>query len=241
MPFWRALLFGFRFSDFLVHEVDLGGKILHLEPPTPPKEAEPSAATDETADENKPTEKEAIRAEFLEALNGDEEAVDKILALIEIPKDQAEEAQEVLTKPIREKEDRAKVHRVIKKFYRDTLTSDVFGEDQQVRVRLATEQDKRALSKSNKKNNRNNRNHVNWDELGGEYLEFVMLKENRETMDVLGHVAKMAGISAKALTFAGTKDKRGVTVQRLTAHKCTKETLAAVNGRLYGARLGNFR
>ena len=47
-------------------------------------------------------------------------------------------------------------------------------------------------------------------------------------------------MSPGTITTAGTKDKRGVTVQRIRAFKVTAERLAGLNPSLRGMQLGNF-
>jgi tRNA pseudouridine13 synthase len=42
-----------------------------------------------------------------------------------------------------------------------------------------------------------------------------MQKANRDTQDCLGHLSRVLHVQDKALSTAGTKDKRGVTVQRV--------------------------
>jgi tRNA pseudouridine13 synthase len=57
------------------------------------------------------------------------------------------------------------------------------------------------------------------------YIHFTMQKTNRDTQDALGHLSRLLHVSVKDLSVAGTKDKRGVTVQRvsLLRHKKTVE------------------
>ncbi|CAA7259859.1 unnamed protein product [Cyclocybe aegerita] len=57
------------------------------------------------------------------------------------------------------------------------------------------------------------------------YVHFTMQKTNRDTQDALGHLSRLLHVSTKELSVAGTKDKRGVTVQRvsLNRHKKTVE------------------
>jgi len=52
-----------------------------------------------------------------------------------------------------------------------------------------------------------------------------MQKTNRDTQDALGHLSRLLHVSVKDFSVAGTKDKRGVTVQRvsLLRHKKTVE------------------
>jgi len=57
------------------------------------------------------------------------------------------------------------------------------------------------------------------------YIHFTLQKTNRDTQDALGHLSRLLHVGVKDLTVAGTKDKRGVTVQRvsLNRHKKTVE------------------
>jgi tRNA pseudouridine13 synthase len=43
-----------------------------------------------------------------------------------------------------------------------------------------------------------------------------MQKTNRDTQDALGHLSRLLHVGLKDLSVAGTKDKRGVTVQRVS-------------------------
>jgi len=54
-----------------------------------------------------------------------------------------------------------------------------------------------------------------------------MQKANRDTQDALAHISRMLKCSTKDLGTAGTKDKRGVTVQRVSL-KRGRRTLGEV-------------
>ncbi len=57
----------------------------------------------------------------------------------------------------------------------------------------------------------------------------------------LGTVGQMLHVNPNSnFGFAGTKDKRGVTGQWVTAWKVPAAKLAGLNARLRGIRLGNF-
>lgn len=92
---------------------------------------------------------------------------------------------------------------------------------------------------------RNNRNQtkgkLGWDELGGQYLHFTLYKENKDTMEVIGFLAKMLRIKPKDFAFSGTKDRRAVTVQRVSLFRQRAEDLARLNPMLRGARIGDFK
>lgn len=59
------------------------------------------------------------------------------------------------------------------------------------------------------------------------YIHFTMQKANRDTQDALAHISRMLKCPVKDLGVAGTKDKRGVTIQRVSL-KRGKRTLGEV-------------
>lgn len=54
------------------------------------------------------------------------------------------------------------------------------------------------------------------------YIHFSMQKTNRDTQDALGHLSRLLRCNIKDLGVAGTKDKRGVTVQRVSLRRGSK-------------------
>lgn len=54
------------------------------------------------------------------------------------------------------------------------------------------------------------------------YIHFTMQKTNRDTQDALGHLSRLLHVNVKDLSVAGTKDKRGVTVQRVSLNRHNK-------------------
>ncbi|KAF5322361.1 hypothetical protein D9619_000795 [Psilocybe cf. subviscida] len=48
------------------------------------------------------------------------------------------------------------------------------------------------------------------------YIHLTLQKTNRDTQDALGHLSRNLHVNVKDLAVAGTKDKRGVTVQRVS-------------------------
>ena len=70
------------------------------------------------------------------------------------------------------------------------------------------------------------------------YLSFVLLKENVDTGSSLASLASLLHTAARTLGFAGTKDKRGVTAQRITWRRGDVARLGQLNARLVGMRVG---
>lgn len=65
------------------------------------------------------------------------------------------------------------------------------------------------------------------------YIHFTLQKSNRDTQDALAHLSRLLRVSVKELSVAGTKDKRGVTVQRVSlkrGNKTVEDVWKIVNG-----------
>ncbi|OMJ16330.1 putative pseudouridine synthase [Smittium culicis] len=73
------------------------------------------------------------------------------------------------------------------------------------------------------------------------YLHFSVLKYNRESVDVLKEIATRLRIGDKNVSFAGTKDKRGVTTQRFSLFNTKATKLIGLNKLLRGVLIGNFK
>ena len=82
---------------------------------------------------------------------------------------------------------------------------------------------------------------VGWQELGGEHLHFTLYKENKDTMEVLFFLASQTKLHIRNFQMAGTKDRRGVTVQRISVYRMTKERLESFNPRLRQSRIGDYK
>lgn len=79
-----------------------------------------------------------------------------------------------------------------------------------------------------------------WKELGGEYLHFSLCKENKDTMEAISWLAKQLRMKPASFQFAGTKDRRGVTVQRVSVYRVFIDPMIAAGRSLKNAKIGNF-
>ncbi|KAJ9605966.1 multisubstrate pseudouridine synthase 7 [Cladophialophora chaetospira] len=96
---------------------------------------------------------------------------------------------------------------------------------------------------NNKPNNTNNSfrpNKLSWQDRGGEYLHFSLYKENKDTLEVISYLTRELRTNGKIFQFAGTKDRRAVTVQRVSAHRIDAGRLAGLNRTLRYAAVGDF-
>lgn len=83
---------------------------------------------------------------------------------------------------------------------------------------------------------------LGWQELGGEYLHFTLYKENKDTMETINLLAKLTRTGTKDFAYAGTKDRRAVTAQRVSAFRHHVTSMAELNKKLrYNARVGDFK
>lgn len=57
------------------------------------------------------------------------------------------------------------------------------------------------------------------------YLHFRMYKENRDTAEAIQSIARCLGIPPKSFQFAGTKDRRGITVQGVSVYRVSIESM----------------
>jgi tRNA pseudouridine13 synthase len=81
---------------------------------------------------------------------------------------------------------------------------------------------------------------MDWEELGGEYLHFNLYKENKDTMEVVGFMGSKLNCGTKGFGFAGTKDRRACTVQRVCVRRQTAQRMQTYNRILFNAAVGDF-
>jgi tRNA pseudouridine13 synthase len=79
-----------------------------------------------------------------------------------------------------------------------------------------------------------------WAERGGNFLHFTLFKENKDTMEVVSFLAKQLKTKPRDFQFAGTKDRRAVTVQRVSAYRLDAERVANLNRMIRGSQMGDF-
>ncbi|KAI9260830.1 pseudouridine synthase [Sporodiniella umbellata] len=83
---------------------------------------------------------------------------------------------------------------------------------------------------------------VDFDALGGDYLQVHMNKSGVDTMNAINIIASKSGIPAKFFGYAGTKDARAITTQVLSLKKIKPGRLLAAKDDLMksGIYIGNY-
>ncbi|KAH8894965.1 pseudouridine synthase [Thozetella sp. PMI_491] len=79
-----------------------------------------------------------------------------------------------------------------------------------------------------------------FEDLGGDYLHLTLYKENKDTMDAVNTMARLLKVKASNFAFAGTKDRRAATVQRISIAKQRSHNVIWLNSRLAGMKAGDF-
>ncbi|GFY90686.1 pseudouridine synthase family protein [Actinidia rufa] len=140
------------------------------------------------------------------------------------------------------------VHNFFKEHFKFFVTDTVDGPDTSskcIRVWFNAGGNNGTGRKSKKRKDRGNkpcddRGSDSWPEHLDKFLRFHLYKENKDTQEALGLIGKMLGIQPRSFGFAGTKDKRSVSTQRVTVFKQRASRLAALNERLIGIKVGDF-
>ncbi|KAH6850386.1 pseudouridine synthase [Chaetomium sp. MPI-CAGE-AT-0009] len=95
--------------------------------------------------------------------------------------------------------------------------------------------------RDNNNNNTSRRDQAReFAEVGGEYLHFTLYKENKDTMDAVNTIARLLKIKASNFGFAGTKDRRAGTVQRISLYRQKASNLIWLNTRIPNVKVGDF-
>ncbi|CAK1361934.1 Multisubstrate pseudouridine synthase 7 [Cercospora beticola] len=164
-------------------------------------------------------------------------------SIIAFPDRKPREHATVNSPPIEEKSKRTEAHLCVRRIFDSKLeTITVQDRDHQsgpgtvIAIKAAPP---RSNTNGNaKRDGEAQRGKQNWAELGGEYLHFTLYKENKDTMEVLYFIASQLKVNMKHFGFAGTKDRRGVTVQRVSVHRVLRGRLESVNKQARGWRVG---
>lgn len=149
----------------------------------------------------------------------------------------------VTSAPILDKETRTNAHKSLRRIFPNLLETSMEN-DQSIRIKANPPAERKSKGTRGDRANGDQGKHrggqLVWEELGGEYLHFSLYKENKDTMEVVGFLGSKLNSGAKAFAFAGTKDRRACTVQRLCVKRQTAERIAGFNRALFNAAVGDF-
>ncbi|XP_077981805.1 pseudouridylate synthase 7 homolog [Glandiceps talaboti] len=129
-----------------------------------------------------------------------------------------------------DKEARTKVHQSIRQFF-PGLESQTLEKNGQKVIEVVKAKNK----------GRNRKDRSRWPKSCPNHCCFVLYKENIETMNAINLLARLLRIPHHLFSFAGTKDKRAITVQEVTAYRVEAPRLYGLNKTLKNIKLSNFR
>eukprot|EP00249_Psilotum_nudum_P012522 c23830_g1_i2 orf=290-1879(+) len=266
VPGFRGILKQ-RYSDFIVNEVDCDGNVVHLTCLDAPVEVSSIQSCEferqESAVENEELDNVKLleHVEALKIIAGDSNAELVKGLLIKISEGAEDILTPVLLHPDSDKSHRTLVHNFFKGRLSFLVTDTVDGPDsrsKRIRIRFDAKYGGKGNGSHGKRRRDcrgkwsrykrqkpegpeyDSRGKDDWLAQKGKYLQFHLYKENKDTQDALMVIGKMLGVQPKWFGFAGTKDKRAVTTQRVTVFKQASSRLAALNIRLYGMKVGDF-
>jgi len=143
----------------------------------------------------------------------------------------ADKTKNLTLEPDDDKEHRKLVHKYIKDTFKRIETDTVELEGGSRAIKLSF--------KSNNSNNKNQRR-PEWLKNLPKFCHFVLYKEGRTTAECISSLARMTHTKAACFSFAGTKDRRGATVQRVSAKNMHSKQLSGLNPKLKNMAVGNF-
>ncbi|KAG8183105.1 hypothetical protein JTE90_024416 [Oedothorax gibbosus] len=189
-----------RYSDFLVNEIDLQGKVVRLTDLEKPQNPERDYNVEGIVDD--------------ETVKKLEDLVSKKISEVRIDVTHMD------------KDSRKNIHVALRNTFPgiESNTEDI--------------EDKKFVVVKNF--NHNSRGRRFQPSVGGNYLHFVLYKENKDTMDTVNTIASFLKLKPKVFSYAGSKDKRGKTSQMVSAYKINPDKLLTINKQFNMIKVGNI-
>ncbi|KAH9853549.1 tRNA pseudouridine synthase D [Lenzites betulinus] len=141
-----------------------------------------------------------------------------------------EDHRKVISNPIASKETRTGLHKIVRDLFGGKLDTETDttapASDEGSRIVIKWSKRGGVSSRGGRGGGRGGR--TEGGRGGGErggyppYIHFTLQKANRDTQDALAALSRTLHSSVKDLSVAGTKDKRGVTVQRVSLRRGNK-------------------
>ncbi|ODQ77795.1 hypothetical protein BABINDRAFT_172585 [Babjeviella inositovora NRRL Y-12698] len=237
-----------RYTDFLVNEIDTDNNVVHL------ADEGPVSSKDKRRKEREQEREANIEMETPAITEADipakfELTEENRTALLEcFTAEELSQIEELLTtgnnmettSTFPDKQSRTKVHQLLRSAFNGRFESITTPENT-FRIALVTQNAAFKRRDRERDSNKNEQGVPNYG-LGPskEFVHFQVYKENRETMQVASLLAKFLRIPPKSVRYAGTKDRRGCTVQRCCISRIKLDRVVGLNKGLKGIRLGGF-
>ncbi|XP_066916533.1 pseudouridylate synthase 7 homolog [Clytia hemisphaerica] len=208
-----------RFSDFMVREIDLDGNKTFL------------TDTNHVDDQKPATESNKGEPKEMKDTTCPIDDVTLVKRIDDFAKNESEETlDDRITFLNNDKENRKACHMYFKTKYQN-LETDVINKENDTREFVI-------YYKKSKKGDPRARKNRNTE---GQFCHFVLHKQNKDTMDTINLLSKKLRITSKLFSYAGTKDRRATTIQRVAVKQCRSKRLKELNKILINIVLGNFQ
>ena len=203
-----------RFSDFNVYEIDKSGEIVKLDNQEIPKDSDDAIDPDP----------EVI---YSELTNEQKALINEIdFSMIKmVNKDKTSFDPIKINVSEIDKDGRKEIHNIIKKF--SNIDSNTTEEDS---VKYIVARPKKKSS-----------GWSNWPRERPKYLHFSLYKENMEVSEAISLLANKCRSQEKYFGFAGTKDRRGRTLQKVSVSMVSAQQIIGAAKNIFKIKVGNFR
>ena len=134
---------------------------------------------------------------------------------------------------------RTRIHQDIRRIFSSRIESSTDREGAMI-LTAALPGSRQPSKQPFQSRNQKRQGKLGWKDRGGEFLHFSIHKENKDTMEVISFLARQLKANIKIFQFGGTKDRRGVTVQRASAYRVEADRLVWCNKSLRNATTGDF-
>ena len=167
-------------------------------------------------------------------------------AILKNPTSKRNSFPTIISNPITSKDTRTSAHQSIRSIFASKLETTTNATDDTITISAGGPPPKprggnvSTSGTGNGNGGRGGKGRISWQDLGGDYLHFTLYKENKDTMEAVYFLASQLKSGIKSFQFGGTKDRRGVTVQRCSAYRVHAEAVAGLNKQLRGSRVGDF-
>ena len=199
-----------RYSDFIVNEIGMDGKVVWIK--ESPEDIKNHFVENKEGEKNKEelTEEKAeeiIKNKFSQFLDEKErENLSKLVSNYLLKIHQANDSIEVTF--VEEKDKRRQLHENIREFF-PFLDSET--------IEYKEKKEKKIQISYMKKENMFKRRKV-FPDKNKNILLFSLLKRNMDTIGAIEYISRLLHRTHKTIKFAGNKDKRGITTQRISSY-----------------------
>ncbi|KAI9587390.1 pseudouridylate synthase 7 homolog isoform X1 [Glossina fuscipes] len=231
-----------RYSDFHVNEIDLNGQVLQLNDSTVPQQKK--------HDELNPEDLDAARSRVKDVIT--DEIWVKIKHLFEKSSTGGKDGDcEIFIDATDfNKDTRTDVHQIIKKLYGSKLISTTVAGEREGR-----DPSKKFIKIAESKSGGGKGNEPHYTEISmssnfikernnwsfpGDYVHFLVYKENMDTSEVATGLANRLNLKPSQVNYSGTKDKRAKTTQKFCIKKRSPKQILGSVRHMPGVRVGNF-